>query len=59
MADGDTDLKNAATQAEYETIMKVLQQVKYNKTKAAEILHIDRKTLYNKIKGFEDQMVNN
>lgn len=56
VADRDTDLKNAATQAEYETIMKVLQQVKYNKTKAAEILHIDRKTLYNKIKGFEDQM---
>jgi two-component system, NtrC family, response regulator HydG len=59
VADSDSDLKNAATQAEYETIMKVLQQVKYNKTKAAEILHIDRKTLYNKIKGFEDQMVNN
>ena len=56
VADRDTDLKNAATQAEYETIMKVLQQVKYNKTKAAEILHIDRKTLYNKIKGFEEQM---
>jgi len=58
VADRNTDLKNAATQAEYETIMKVLQQVKYNKTKAAEILHIDRKTLYNKIKSFEDQMNN-
>ncbi|MES2775186.1 MAG: sigma-54 dependent transcriptional regulator [Bacteroidota bacterium] len=56
VADRDTDLKNAATQAEYETVMKVLQQVKYNKTKAAEILHIDRKTLYNKIKSFEEQM---
>jgi len=58
-ADRDSNLKSAATQAEYETIMKVLQQVKYNKTKAAEILNIDRKTLYNKIKNFEDQMSSN
>ncbi|MEO7312643.1 MAG: sigma-54 dependent transcriptional regulator [Chitinophagaceae bacterium] len=56
VSDKDPNLKNAATQAEYETIMKVLQQVKYNKTKAAEILQIDRKTLYNKIRGFEEQL---
>ena len=59
VADKDSDLKNAATQAEYETIMKVLQQVKYNKTKAAEILKIDRKTLYNKIRSFEEQVSSN
>lgn len=47
-------LKNAAAHAEYEAIMNVLKQVKFNKTKAAEILQIDRKTLYNKIKNFED-----
>jgi len=47
-------LKDAAAFAEYETIMTVLKQVKFNKTKAAEILKIDRKTLYNKIKNFED-----
>ena len=47
-------LKDAASQAEYETIIKVLKQVKFNKTKAADILKIDRKTLYNKIRNFEE-----
>jgi two-component system response regulator HydG len=47
------DLKNAASRAEYETIMQVLKEVKFNKTKAAKILKIDRKTLYNKIKSYE------
>lgn len=50
------DLKNAATRAEYDEIMRVLKDVNFNKTKAAEILHIDRKTLYNKIKSYEDSM---
>jgi two-component system response regulator HydG len=45
------DLKNAALEAEYETILQVLRQVNFNKTKAAEILKIDRKTLYNKMKA--------
>jgi two-component system response regulator HydG len=45
------DLKNAALEAEYETILKVLREVNFNKTKAAEILNIDRKTLYNKMKA--------
>jgi two-component system, NtrC family, response regulator HydG len=49
-----TDLKDAASQAEYETIMNVLKQVKFNKTKAAEVLKIDRKTLYNKIRNYEE-----
>jgi two-component system, NtrC family, response regulator HydG len=48
-----TGLKDAASQAEYETIMNVLKQVKFNKTKAAEVLKIDRKTLYNKISLYE------
>ena len=50
----DYDLKDAASKAEYEAIMNVLKEVNYNKTKAAEILKIDRKTLYNKIKSYED-----
>ncbi|RZA00942.1 MAG: sigma-54-dependent Fis family transcriptional regulator [Sphingobacteriaceae bacterium] len=45
------DLKNVALEAEYDTILRVLKEVSYNKTKAAEILNIDRKTLYNKMKA--------
>jgi two-component system response regulator HydG len=47
------DLKNAAQEAEYETIIKVLKEVNFNKTKAAKILNIDRKTLYNKMKAID------
>jgi len=52
----EMDLKNAAAHAEYETIMNVLRKVNFNKSKAAEILKIDRKTLYNKIKQYESGM---
>jgi two-component system response regulator HydG len=45
------NLKNAALEAEYETILNVLKEVNFNKTKAAKILNIDRKTLYNKMKA--------
>jgi two-component system, NtrC family, response regulator HydG len=49
--EGETDqLKSAVNKAEFETILSVLQQVNFNKKKAAEILKIDRKTLYNKLK---------
>ena len=51
----ELDLKDAASQAEYETIMSVLQKVNFNKKKAAEMLNIDRKTLYNKIKHFQEE----
>ena len=53
----ESDLKEVASKAEYETIMKVLKQVNNNKTKAAELLKIDRKTLYNKIKMFEESQL--
>jgi two-component system response regulator HydG len=45
------DLKNAAMEAEYDAILKVLREVNFNKTKAAKILNIDRKTLYNKMRA--------
>ncbi len=51
MKESRHDLKNAAQEAEYDTILKVLREVNFNKTKAAEILNIDRKTLYNKMKA--------
>jgi two-component system response regulator HydG len=47
------DLKNAALEAEYDTILSVLREVNFNKTKAAKILNIDRKTLYNKMKAID------
>ena len=46
----DMKLKNAAHHAEVEMIKKVLRKVNNNKSKAAKILNIDRKTLYNKLR---------
>lgn len=53
-----TNLREAANQAEYETVMSVLKQVNYNKSQAAIILKIDRKTLYNKLKKFREEFSN-
>lgn len=54
----EVDLKNAAAKAEYEAILNTLMQVNFNKSKAAEILNIDRKTLYNKIRNYEGNFTN-
>jgi two-component system, NtrC family, response regulator HydG len=51
-AQGQPNLKNIRLEAEYEMIKEVLKQVNYNKTKAAKILNIDRKTLYNKMNAY-------
>jgi len=48
----DMNLKDAAHQAEYEMIKKVLSEVNNNKSKAAKKLNIDRKTLYNKLRQY-------
>ena len=43
-------LKSIAWTAERQAIIDVLEKVNYNKSKASELLDIDRKTLYNKLK---------
>lgn len=43
-------LKNIAGSAERQAIIDVLEKVNYNKSRAAELMNIDRKTLYNKLK---------
>lgn len=48
-----TNLKLASLGAEHDLILKVLREVNFNKSKAAKILNIDRKTLYNKMKAFK------
>ena len=45
-----TDLKSMAERTEKEMILQTLQKANYNKSKAAKMLGIDRKTLYNKMK---------
>lgn len=51
------DLKSASIDAEYETILAALKQANFNKSKAAKLMKIDRKTLYNKIREY--QLLNN
>jgi len=43
-------LKEVTNQAEYDLIMQTLQQTRYNKKQAAQLLKISRKTLYSKLK---------
>jgi len=45
-----TNLKVLSEKMERETILGTLQKVHYNKSRAARLLNIDRKTLYNKLK---------
>ncbi|MBC7904855.1 MAG: sigma-54-dependent Fis family transcriptional regulator [Gemmatimonadaceae bacterium] len=50
----ETSLKEASIDAEYEMILQALKQANYNKSKAAKILKIDRKTLYNKMSQYQE-----
>lgn len=47
-------LKSANIDAEYEVILEALKQSNFNKSKAAKLLNIDRKTLYNKMKQYKE-----
>ena len=48
--EGKGVLKSIASSAERQAIIEVLEKVSYNKSKAAQQLNIDRKTLYNKLR---------
>lgn len=51
-ANGSENLKDLKEKAEQELILSTLQKVRYNKSKAAKLLNIDRKTLYNKMRQY-------
>jgi len=44
------DLKDAAHKSERDLIINTLEKVRFNKSKAAKMLNVDRKTLYNKMR---------
>ncbi len=46
----ENDLRSLTEKTEKELIISTLQKAKFNKSKTAKILNIDRKTLYNKLK---------
>ncbi|WP_092438330.1 sigma-54-dependent transcriptional regulator [Williamwhitmania taraxaci] len=52
LGDSNSPLKGAAAKSEQELILQTLERAKYNKTKTAQLLNIDRKTLYNKMRQY-------
>jgi two-component system, NtrC family, response regulator HydG len=50
-------LKKASIGAEYEMILEAIKLVNNNKSKAALLLNIDRKTLYNKMKQYKEYSI--
>jgi two-component system, NtrC family, response regulator HydG len=47
-------MKLASIDAEYDMILQALKKCNFNKSKAAQLLNIDRKTLYNKMKQHKE-----
>ena len=52
VARNEEGLRGVAHQAEREAILTALERNGFNKSKTAEQLNIDRKTLYNKLRAF-------
>ncbi len=50
----ENKLKTANLDAEYNVILDALKQANFNKSKAAKLLNVDRKTLYNKMRQFKE-----
>ncbi len=50
------DLKETQKESEKERIVKALEQCRYNKSKAAQLLNIDRKTLYLKLEKYNIEL---
>lgn len=48
----DIDLRETSRRSERELIIATLEKVRFNKSKAAKMLNVDRKTLYNKMKQY-------
>ncbi|HOI88635.1 MAG TPA: sigma-54 dependent transcriptional regulator [Lentimicrobium sp.] len=51
-ASEEIDLKETSRRSERELILATLEKVRFNKSKAARLLNVDRKTLYNKMKQY-------
>lgn len=54
MAKKTKPLDRAALQAEYDVIVEALKSSNFDKAKAARLLNIDRKTLYNKLHKYKE-----